>query len=64
MVIAESTGETMKTPVNFATLRPSDTKQIEFKAEIPGTVDITRRFIWMCKLKMIWAIIRAKVGND
>lgn len=46
-----------------ATLGVSAAKSATVHATINVDVKVTRRYIWMFKLKYIWAIIRAKVGE-
>ena len=36
----------------------------QITATITLTAKMTRRYIWMLKLKYIWAVIRAKVNNN
>jgi hypothetical protein len=46
-----------------ATLKGKDAIQIDAKSTFQFEVKLTRSYIWIIKLKMIWSIIKAKVGE-
>jgi len=48
----------------IATLKAKDAKLAEIEATIHVAAHVTRWYIWMFKLRNIWAIIRVKVERD